>query len=264
MPWRSAGPRPSRCPSILPFDECGDGAPPCRCRRCRWRPGRVVGCAPTAARLGRPRDRQGDRAGRSGRPRGRRVGWPSRSVPYDSPELHANDTLRAGAGACNLTAVNVLVEEARPALDDLIRLGCVFDRTDDGSLDVHREGGQSVARSVHSADATGREIMRVVVEEARKRAKRFVGTATRLLVEDGRCARAFASRRSTATSTSSRGRHSWRLVGAARCSTQRPIQRRRPATVSPSRSMRGPRSRTASSSSSIRRRSPAAVCDASC
>jgi L-aspartate oxidase len=108
--------------------------------------------------------------------------------PADSPELHANDTLRAGAGACDLAAVTVLVEEARPALDDLIGLGCVFDVTEDGALDVHREGGQSVARSVHSADATGREIMRVVVDEARKRARRFVGTATRLLVEDGRCA----------------------------------------------------------------------------
>ncbi len=108
--------------------------------------------------------------------------------PSDSPELHANDTLRAGGGACDLAAVNVLVEEARPALDDLIALGCVFDRTEDGALHLNREGGQSVARSVHSADATGREIMRVVVDEARKRARRFVGTATQLLVDDGRCA----------------------------------------------------------------------------
>ena len=108
--------------------------------------------------------------------------------PHDSPELHANDTLRAGAGACDLAAVNVLVEEAPVALDELIRRGCVFDRAEDGSLDLHREGGQSVARSVHSADATGREIMRVVVAEARARAKRFVGSATDLLVDDGRCA----------------------------------------------------------------------------
>jgi L-aspartate oxidase len=107
---------------------------------------------------------------------------------HDSPELHANDTLRAGAGACDLAAVNVLVEEAQAALEDLIQLGCVFDRGPDGELHLNREGGQSVARSVHSADATGREIMRVVVEEARKRARRFVGTATRLLVDEGRCA----------------------------------------------------------------------------
>jgi L-aspartate oxidase len=108
--------------------------------------------------------------------------------PHDSPELHANDTLRAGAGACSLEAVMVLVEEGPQALAELERLGCLFDRAEDGSLDLNREGGQSVARSVHAADATGREIMRVVVAEARKRATRFVGTATRLLVDEGRCA----------------------------------------------------------------------------
>src|SRR5687768_1761192 len=69
---------------------------------------------------------------------------------HDSPELHANDTLRAGAGACDLAAVNVLVEEAPQALADLQELGCVFDRAADGSLDLNREGGQSVARSVHA------------------------------------------------------------------------------------------------------------------
>jgi L-aspartate oxidase len=108
--------------------------------------------------------------------------------PHDSPELHANDTLKAGAGVCDLVAVNVMVEEAPQALADLERLGCLFDKASAGAFDLNREGGQSVARSVHAADATGREIMRVVVEEARKRARRFVGTATRLLVDDGRCA----------------------------------------------------------------------------
>ena len=108
--------------------------------------------------------------------------------PPDSPELHANDTLRAGAGACSLSAVMVLVEEAPAALAELERLGCRFDRAADGTFDLNREGGQSVARSVHSADATGREIMRVVVEQARARARRLVGSATRLLCAEDRCA----------------------------------------------------------------------------
>jgi L-aspartate oxidase len=106
----------------------------------------------------------------------------------DSPELHANDTLRAGKGLCSLEAVMVLVDEAPQALTELERLGCRFDRDADGKFDLNHEGGQSVARSVHAADATGREIMRVVVQEARRRVRRFVGTATRLLVADGRCA----------------------------------------------------------------------------
>src|SRR5207244_5321290 len=56
-----------------------------------------------------------------------------------------------------------------------------------GEWDLNLEGGQTVARSVHRDDATGREIMRVVLERARKRARRLAGRAERLLVEDGRC-----------------------------------------------------------------------------
>lgn len=108
--------------------------------------------------------------------------------PEDSPELHEQDTLRAGAGACRGDTVSVLVSEAPAALDELLALGCRFDRAPDGRLDLHREGGQTVARSVHAADATGREIMRVVVEAAKARVRRIVGTATAVLVEDGACA----------------------------------------------------------------------------
>ncbi len=108
--------------------------------------------------------------------------------PDDSPELHAQDTIRAGAGACLQDAVRVLVAEAPGALGELVALGCRFDVTEDGSFDLNREGGQTLARSVHSADATGREIMRVVVSEAQRRARRIVGSATKLLVDDGRCA----------------------------------------------------------------------------
>ncbi len=105
----------------------------------------------------------------------------------DSPELHATDTVRAGAGACRADAVEVLVSEAPSALEELVELGCAFDRAPDGSFDLNREGGQSVARSVHANDATGREIMRVVVPYAMRRARRIVGSATRLVTGDGRC-----------------------------------------------------------------------------
>lgn len=105
----------------------------------------------------------------------------------DSPDLHARDTIRAGGGACNEEAVRVLVSEAPSALDELVALGCAFDRTSEGSFDLNREGGQSVARSVHAADATGREIMRIVVPSAQRRARRIIGSATRLLVAGGRC-----------------------------------------------------------------------------
>lgn len=112
--------------------------------------------------------------------------------PGDSPDLHAADTVRAGAGTCAAAAVEVLVSEVRDAFDELVRLGCRFDRSPDGSWDLNREAGQSAPRSVHCADATGRELMRVVREHARRRAARLVGAAVRLVVEDGRCLGAVA------------------------------------------------------------------------
>ena len=107
--------------------------------------------------------------------------------PSDSTDLHAQDTMRAGAGLCRKDALEVLVEEAPHALGELLDMGASFDRAPDGTLDLNREGGQTVARSVHAADATGREIMRVVLARARDRARRFVGTASRLLVSDSEC-----------------------------------------------------------------------------
>ena len=107
--------------------------------------------------------------------------------PGDSPELHAEDTIRVGSGACLPEAVQVLTEEAPRELARLVELGCAFDRTADGSFDLNREGGQSVPRSVHAADATGRELMRVARRHARTRAERLVGVAVDLLVPEGRC-----------------------------------------------------------------------------
>ena len=58
---------------------------------------------------------------------GRRVGLQRPLDPEDSPELHAQDTLRAGAGLCFPAAVDILTQEAPQRLEDLKRLGVPFD-----------------------------------------------------------------------------------------------------------------------------------------
>src|SRR6266536_3270976 len=45
----------------------------------------------------------------------------------DAPELHADDTLRAGRGLCRPSAVEVLTEEAPARVEDLRYLGVEFD-----------------------------------------------------------------------------------------------------------------------------------------
>jgi len=80
----------------------------------------------------------------------------------DSPALHADDTIRAGAGLCDEQAVHVLVEEGPPRVRQLIEWGAAFECDADGKLVLGREAAHSVRRVLHAGDATGREIGRVL------------------------------------------------------------------------------------------------------
>lgn len=107
--------------------------------------------------------------------------------PDDAPEQHARDTLAAGDGACDEIAVTVLAREIPDHIETLLRLGARFDRGDDGGLRLAREGGHTVARSVHTADATGAELVRVLRRAAAPRAERLEGLAVQLAsIPDGR------------------------------------------------------------------------------
>lgn len=105
----------------------------------------------------------------------------------DSPELHAQDTIRVSAGHADLSAVAVLTSEAPECVLELAELGCDFDRAEDGSLHLAREGGQSVARSVHAGDATGAAIMKTLRAAASDRVRRVEGACLKLATAEGRC-----------------------------------------------------------------------------
>src|ERR1700757_955233 len=51
----------------------------------------------------------------------------------DSPELHFQDTMAAGAGLCDEDAVRILVEQGPDAVHWLIQMGVQFDRAEPGS-----------------------------------------------------------------------------------------------------------------------------------
>src|ERR671918_396979 len=112
--------------------------------------------------------------------------------PDDSPELHAQDTLRVAAGHGDPSAVAVLCSEAPECVLQLAELGCDFERTESGELHVAREGGQTVPRSVHSGDATGAAIMKTLREHAGPRVTRVEGVCFQLAIVDGRCSGAWA------------------------------------------------------------------------
>ena len=87
--------------------------------------------------------------------------------PEDRFDNHVADTLSAGGGLCHGDVVDSVVREAPGRIAELIAWGTKFDERD-GALELGREGGHSHHRIVHAlGDATGREVMRAVIERAR-------------------------------------------------------------------------------------------------
>jgi L-aspartate oxidase len=83
--------------------------------------------------------------------------------PDDSPHLHVADTLRAGAGLCELEAVEHLVTHAAPCIHRLVDLGVAFDRSGP-DLAMTLEAAHSRKRVLHAADTTGRAIVSILAE----------------------------------------------------------------------------------------------------
>ncbi len=86
----------------------------------------------------------------------------------DSLSRHVEDTLGAGDGICHEDVVRIVVEEGPGMIEQLIQWGCRFTRNPDGTLSLGREGGHTRNRIVHTADLTGREIERALMERVRE------------------------------------------------------------------------------------------------
>jgi len=79
------------------------------------------------------------------------------TTPEDSFTAHIRDTLDAGAGLCDESIVNMVVERAPQAIARLSSWGVNFDQQDN-EFHLTREGGHSQRRVLHVADATGRAL----------------------------------------------------------------------------------------------------------
>src|SRR3954471_4636626 len=87
----------------------------------------------------------------------------------DSPALHREDTLAAGAALCDAEAVEVLVEEGRARVRELQLAGARFDLTPSGDFKLGREAAHSRRRIVHAhGDQTGAEVARTLIAKVRE------------------------------------------------------------------------------------------------
>ena len=82
-------------------------------------------------------------------------------------KAHIDDTIDAGCGLSEPKIVEMVVREASNRIEDLISSGVQFDSNEDG-FDLTLEGGHSSRRILHSKDATGAEIERALIIEARE------------------------------------------------------------------------------------------------
>jgi L-aspartate oxidase len=89
-------------------------------------------------------------------------------APSDSPLLHIEDTIQAGAGLCDLDAVTFLVEQAPECIQSLVDLGVAFDRRD-GKLAMTLEAAHSRPRVLHAADTTGRAVVSTLTAQVLRR-----------------------------------------------------------------------------------------------
>jgi L-aspartate oxidase len=110
----------------------------------------------------------------------------------DSPALHEEDTIVAGAGLSDRDTVRELVEGAPEAVEWLLSLDTRFDCDElTGKLLLGREAAHSRRRVLHAGgDATGAEIERALVARVRERPSVDLfpySFAVDLTVEDGRC-----------------------------------------------------------------------------
>lgn len=109
---------------------------------------------------------------------------------HDSPQAHSEDTMKAGAGICQMDIVNLLTEQAPRVIQSLIEMGTQFDLTDSGEPALAREGAHQFARVLHYGDKTGAEIWRALYEEVKKNKNICLKPETEvleLIVKDDRC-----------------------------------------------------------------------------
>ena len=105
----------------------------------------------------------------------------------DDIPIHIEDTLQAGSGLCNKEAVQILSENSKEAIEDLIERGFLFDVNSKGELLYTKEAAHSCERILHAGgDATGRYMHHFMLEKNRH-AMLSDARVVDLLIKDEEC-----------------------------------------------------------------------------
>jgi L-aspartate oxidase len=111
------------------------------------------------------------------------------TTAYDDADIasHVQDTLEAGAGMCNLSAVRLMSESSQEIIRDLIQRGFEFDKDEEGNLLYTKEAAHSRSRILHAGgDATGRHLHFFLLNQ-NPHPMLSDTTVVDLLIKEGRC-----------------------------------------------------------------------------
>lgn len=86
----------------------------------------------------------------------------------DDFEQHITDTMLCGSNKSDREVVEMVVRNAPTQIEQLANWGVSFDRTEDGSYSLAREGGHSQHRVLHHKDFTGAEIEDRLIDLVKK------------------------------------------------------------------------------------------------
>lgn len=82
----------------------------------------------------------------------------------DSFDKHIEDTIIAGDGLCKEDIVEIVVREGVDRIKELIEWGADFDKEENGTYKLGKEGGHSEYRILHHKDVTGQEMERALLD----------------------------------------------------------------------------------------------------
>lgn len=86
----------------------------------------------------------------------------------DSPLVHAYDTIKGGDFLANQPPILEMCLAAPGIIQLMDRLGCPFNRTAEGHLDVRRFGGTLYHRTVFCGSSTGQQLLYALDEQVRR------------------------------------------------------------------------------------------------
>lgn len=100
--------------------------------------------------------------------------------PEDNLESHIQDTLKAGKDLCNEEIVKTVLTDAWSKVNEIIDLGVSFDKS------FNLEASHSYSRVMHIGDATGRVVMKALIDKVSRNQNIFIsqGSEVYSLIRD--------------------------------------------------------------------------------